>query len=60
MNKFKFSVIIPIYDVEDYIEETIKSVLNQSIGFQENITIVFINDGSPDNSEEICLKYQKM
>lgn len=60
MNKFKFSVIIPIYDVEDYIEETIKSVLNQSIGFQENIQIVLINDGSPDNSEEICLKYKKM
>ena len=55
----KFSVIIPIYNVEDYIEETIKSIINQTIGFEDNIEIILINDGSPDNSEEICLKYKK-
>lgn len=56
--KYKFSIIIPVYDVEDYIEETIESVVNQTIGI-ENIQIIFINDGSPDNSEEICLKYKE-
>ncbi len=58
--KYKFSVIIPVYNVEDYLEETLESVINQSIGFKDNIQIVLINDGSPDNSEEICLKYKDL
>lgn len=58
--KFKFSVVIPIYNVENYLEETIKSVINQDIGFKENIQMILVNDGSPDNSEEICLKYKEM
>ncbi len=55
--RFKFSVIIPIYNVEDYLAETVDSVINQTIGFKENIQIILVNDGSPDNSESICLKY---
>lgn len=57
--KFKFSVIIPIYNVEDYLEETIESVVNQTVGFEDNIELILINDGSPDNSERICLKYKE-
>ena len=53
------SVIIPIYNVEDYLEETILNVINQSIGFKDNIELVLINDGSSDNSGEICLKYKE-
>lgn len=56
--KYKFSVVIPIYNVENYIEETIQSVINQTIGFEENIQMILVNDGSPDNSEEICLEYK--
>ena len=58
--KFKFSVIIPIYNVEEYLEETVESVINQTIGFKDNIQLILVNDGSKDNSEVICLKYQKM
>lgn len=57
--KYKFSVIIPIYKVEDYLAETIDSVLEQTIGFEKNIQIILVNDGSPDNSEQICLEYEK-
>lgn len=57
--KFKMSVIIPVYKVEKYLAETIDSVIEQTIGF-ENIEIILVNDGSPDNSEEICLKYKEM
>lgn len=57
--KYKFSVIIPIYNLEKYLEEAIKSILKQSIGFKENIQLILVNDGSTDNSETICLKYQK-
>lgn len=56
--KFKISTIIPIYKVEEYLEETIESVINQSIGF-DNIQLILVNDGSPDNSEEICFKYKE-
>lgn len=58
MNKFKVSVIIPIYNVEKYLEETIKCVINQTLNFEKYIELILINDGSPDNSEEICLKYK--
>ena len=57
--KYKFSVIIPVYNVEDYLEETVLSVINQSIGFK-NIQMILINDGSVDNSGNICEKYAAM
>ena len=55
--KYLFSTIVPVYNVEKYLEEAIKSVVNQTIGF-ENIHLILINDGSTDSSEEICLKYK--
>lgn len=57
-HKFLFSVIMPIYNVEDYIEEAILSLVNQTIGF-DKIQLIMINDGSPDNSEAVCLKYKE-
>ena len=45
------SVIIPFYKGEKYIEETIKSIVQQPY---KNIEILIINDGSPDNSVLIC------
>ncbi len=56
---FKFSVVIPIYNVEGFLAETIDSVIAQDIGFEQNIQMILVNDGSPDHSEEICLAYQK-
>lgn len=55
---YKFSVIIPLYNVENYIAETISSVLKQTVGFKENIQIILVNDGSSDNTEQICLEYR--
>ena len=60
MNKYKFlfSVIVPVYNTEDYLEECIESLINQTIGF-ENIQIILINDGSKQQADEnICLKYK--
>ena len=57
---FKFSVVVPVYNVEEYLEETIESIINQDIGFKKNIQLILVNDGSLDNSEEICLKYRNM
>ena len=56
---YRFSVIVPIYNVEEYLEETVDSVLAQTIGFAEHIQLILVNDGSPDNSEQICLRYRE-
>lgn len=56
---FKISCIIPIYNGGLYLEAAIESVIAQSIGFSENIQLILINDGSSDNTEDICLKYNK-
>ena len=57
--KYKFSIIIPIYNAKEYVEKTIRSVINQTIGFKKNIQLILINDGSTDESEDICLKYKR-
>lgn len=48
------SIIVPIYNTEKFLEETIESVLNQSYS---NWELLLIDDGSTDKSAEICKKY---
>ena len=55
---FKLSVIVPIYNVEDYLAEAIDSVINQTMDFESSVQLILINDGSQDSSEEICKEYQ--
>lgn len=50
----KFSVILPVHNVEKYLDECLKSIVNQSL---KDIEIICINDGSTDNSLEILNKY---
>ena len=57
MNKnYRISVIIPVYNVQDYLEECLASEIGQTIGF-ECIQVILVNDGSPDGSAAICKKY---
>lgn len=51
----KVSIIVPIYNAENYLEKCVKSVLAQSYGY---IEIILVNDGSKDRSWEICKKIQ--
>ena len=55
---FLFSVIIAIYNAGKYLDDSICSLINQTIGFSK-IEIILVNDGSTDQTEEICLQYQK-
>ena len=51
-----FSIIVPIYDVERYLTQCIESVLAQDYS---NYELILVDDGSPDNSIDICTKYAK-
>lgn len=57
--KYMISVIIPIYNTEQYLKESLDSIINQTIGFEKNIQLILINDGSIDACETICLEYQE-
>ena len=52
----KVSVIIPVYNVEKYLNECIDSVIKQTY---KNLDIILVDDGSTDNSGSICDKYSE-
>ena len=54
---YLFTVVVPIYNVEPYLEETLDSIVGQTVGFRDNIQLVLVNDGSPDDSGAICRRY---
>ncbi|WP_339300355.1 CDP-glycerol glycerophosphotransferase family protein [Paenibacillus sp. FSL K6-2441] len=56
---YLFSIIMAIYNVEEYLEEAIESVINQTLDFRNHVQLILINDGSPDHSEQICLRYKE-
>ena len=56
-NSKLFSVIIACYNCQNYLDETIDSLLNQTLPFKDNIQVILVNDGSIDNTEETCQKY---
>lgn len=49
------SIILPVYNVEEYIETCLKSIRNQSF---EKYEVIIVNDGSTDGSLAICQKYE--
>ena len=60
MNKIKnekVSIIVPIYNVEKYLQKCIESLINQTY---TNIEILLVDDGSPDNCGKICDKFAKI
>lgn len=59
MNDFKFSIIIPTYNSELGLKETINSIIGQTLNFKDNIEIVIVDRDSEDRTEEICRQYQQ-
>jgi len=55
-NRIKVSVIIPVFNVEDYIEDTLRSLVNQTLS---PIEIIMVDDGSKDKSADIIKEYQE-
>lgn len=50
------SVIVPVYKVENYLDECVKSIVNQTY---KDIEIILVDDGSPDNCPDMCEEYAK-
>ena len=51
------SIVIPTYNAGKYIEECLKSIINQTYS---NFEVIIVNDGSTDNTRDICEKYAKI
>lgn len=56
-NNILVSIIIPVFNVEQFIAETIESVLAQKL---KDIEVIIVDDGSSDNSLKICLRYAEV
>lgn len=53
----KISIIVPVYNVDAYLERCLDSIIKQSFS---NLEIILIDDGSTDLSGDICDKYENM
>ena len=53
----KFSILVPVYNVEKYLEQCVESLLNQT--YKGEYEIILVDDGSTDSSGKICDRYQK-
>ena len=51
MNQGLVTVVLPIYNVEKYLDRCMKSIVNQTY---RNLEIILVDDGSPDHCPEIC------
>lgn len=52
----KISVVVPVYNCEKTLSKCLSSVLNQTF---KDFELIIVNDGSPDNSEEICREFSE-
>lgn len=57
--KYEISIIIPIFNAENEIKNTISSIINQTFGF-EKIELILVDDKSTDNSREVINNYAKL
>ncbi|WP_351118946.1 CDP-glycerol glycerophosphotransferase family protein [Psychrobacter sp. SMN/5/1215-MNA-CIBAN-0208] len=55
----RFTVISAVYNVEEYLDEYLKSLVHQSLSFKKNIQIILVDDGSTDSSASVIRKWIK-
>ncbi|EAH7483124.1 glycosyltransferase [Campylobacter coli] len=55
----QYVIISAVYNVEKYLDDYFKSIINQRLDFKKNIFMILVDDGSTDNSAQIIKKYQK-
>ena len=52
-----FSIVVPVYNVEKYLEECLNSIVSQAVSVEKGCEIILVDDGSTDSSGEICDRY---
>lgn len=57
MSEMLFSIVIPVYNVETYLDECLHSILSQATEFKGECEVLLIDDGSTDRSGKICDEY---
>ena len=57
VDEFKFSIVVAVYNVEQWLDEAISSLIKQTIGF-ENVQVILVDDGSTDQSGLCCEKWK--
>ena len=55
---YKISIILPVYNVENYLKRCFDSLLSQTIRFS-NLQVIFVDDSSTDNGREIIDRYSE-
>ena len=56
MEAIKVSVVVPVYNVDEFLDNTLSDITGQTL---REIEIICVDDGSTDNSWNICDQYQK-
>ena len=56
MNNPLVTVVVPVYNVEKYLDRCIESIVNQTY---KNLEIILVDDGSPDNCPKMCDDWAK-
>ena len=57
MNDVTISILMPVYNSQDYLKNTVQDVINQSYKDWE---LILVDDGSKDNSRNICIELQNL
>lgn len=58
-DKYTFSIVMAVYNSAAYLEISVGSLLEQDLGFKENVQLILVDDGSSDGSAELCDSYRE-
>lgn len=52
--KYRFTIVIAVYNTGPYLNETVESLISQDIGFKDHVQVILVDDGSTDISDTLC------
>lgn len=58
MSHYRITVVMPVYNADQYLRQSISSIVNQTIGFKDTVQLILVNDGSTDKSRELLEEYK--
>ncbi|MGI6564991.1 glycosyltransferase [Methanosphaera sp.] len=58
-SRYKFSIVMAVYNTEEYVHNAIDSLIDQTLDFKDNVQLILVDDGSTDNSLRILNEYKE-